>query len=581
MTVSKAASVDPDDPEVKKSNCFLTDQNLKQILSTMLERLQYFSTWHRARRAVALCLRLKTKLQQRAVKKPKLTLLKSQVHALYNPPTVSELQRAEEEICKLAQSASFPEDIDKLKACGAFGVPTNKGEISKRHIALKTGSRLCKLDPFLDPTGLLRVGGRLQKSEMPSAQKHPIVMPKKGHITELLVRHFHQTCYHQGRGITTNVIRQNGFWIVGCSSVVSSQLSKCVICRRLRAAANGQKMAHLPTDRLEPSPPFSYCAVDYFGPFFIKEGRKELKRYGVLFTCLSCRAVHVETANSLETDSFISALRRFIAIRGPLRQLRSDRGTNFVGAERELGQALNELDVEGVQRFLAEQNCDFFPFKMNPPSASHQGGVWERQIRSVRNVLAYLLHANGSQLDDESLRTFLHEAAAVVNCRPLTVECLNDPLSVTPLSPNQLLTLKSKVVLPPPGTFQREDLYSRKRWRRTQYLVNQFWFRWKTEFLQNLQVRTKWFTPKRNMQFGDVVIVKGENEPRNQWKLGRLVERSVGDDGLVRKVKVAIADPHIDSKGKRRRPLVQLERPVQKVILLHETEEISDEEPVS
>lgn len=163
-------------------------------------------------------------------------------------------------------------------------------------------------------------------------------------------------------------------------------------------------MADFPDDRLEPAPPFSYCAVDLFGPFMIKEGRKELKRYGVLFTCLGCRAIHVETANSLETDSFINCLRRFISLRGPIRQ--SDRGTNFVGAENELNKAVCNLDSEKIQQFLVSQNCDYFPFKINVPAANHMGGVWERQIRSVRSVLAYLLDNHGSQLDDESLEHF-------------------------------------------------------------------------------------------------------------------------------------------------------------------------------
>ena len=169
-------------------------------------------------------------------------------------------------------------------------------------------------------------------------------------------------------------------------------------------------------------PPFTYCAVDLFGPWHIKEGRRDLKRYGVLFTCLSCRAVHVDTVNSFETDSFINCLRRFIAIRRPMRQLRCDRGTNFVGAERELREALQEMDEGRVGDFLLKQNCDYFPFKMNVPSASHMGGVWERQIRSVRNVLDSLLLKHGSQLNDESLRTFLLEAGAIVNSRPLPVD---------------------------------------------------------------------------------------------------------------------------------------------------------------
>ena len=145
-------------------------------------------------------------------------------------------------------------------------------------------------------------------------------------------------------------------------------------------------MSDLPDDRLEAAPPFTYCAVDYFGPFIIKDGRKELKRYGVLFTCMASRAVHIETANSLETDSFINALRRFISRRGPIRQLRSDQGTNFVGACTELAQALTEMDQEKIRTKLLEEQCDWFSFKMNVPAASHMGGVWERLIRSARNV---------------------------------------------------------------------------------------------------------------------------------------------------------------------------------------------------
>ena len=108
-------------------------------------------------------------------------------------------------------------------------------------------------------------------------------------------------------------------------------------------------MADLPWDRVTPSPPFTHCAVDYFGPFYVKEGHKELKRYGVLFTCLASRAIHLEVAYSLETDSYINALQRYICRRGPVRQMRSDQGTNLVGAKRELKDALLEMDKEKVQ----------------------------------------------------------------------------------------------------------------------------------------------------------------------------------------------------------------------------------------
>jgi hypothetical protein len=317
-------------------------------------------------------------------------------------------------------------------------------------------------------------------------------------------------------------------------------------------------MSDLPEDRLGAEGPFTYCGVDCFGPWYIKDGRKIVKRYGVLFTCLSSRAIHVETVNSMTTDSFINALRRLIAIRGPVRQIRCDQGTNFVGADRELCKAMAELKDDQIHNFLLKQNCDFIKFKLNVPNASHMGGVWERQIRTVRSVLNGVLKNSGEQLDDESLRTLMYEVTAIVNSRPLTVDNLNDPTSLEPLTPNHLLMMKSKIILPPPGNFQREDLYSRKRWRRVQHLVNEFWKRWRLEYLQNLQPRQKWTKHYRDFETGDVVMMKDDSAPRYAWKLARVVETTRDEDNHVRKVKLVFADGS------------NLDRPIHKLVLLVE-----------
>lgn len=135
---------------------------------------------------------------------------------------------------------------------------------------------------------------------------------------------------------------------------------ECVTCRRFRAKVQQQKMADLPADRLTPTLPFTYCGVDYFGPWYVKERHKELKRYGVLFTCLATRAIHLEVANSLETDSYINTLRCFICKRGPVRQMRSDNGSNFIGAWRELKEALAEMDPDQVKTEMLKENCDWY-----------------------------------------------------------------------------------------------------------------------------------------------------------------------------------------------------------------------------
>jgi len=142
------------------------------------------------------------------------------------------------------------------------------------------------------------------------------------------------------------------------------------------------------------------------------------------------------------------------------------------------------------------------------------GGVWERIIRSSRNVLAALLDQHGTQLDDELLVTLMVETEDIVNIRPLTYLDMSSPDSAEPLTPLQLLTLKSKVVLPPPGKFVKEDLYCRKRWRRVQFLANEFWSRWRKEYLPTLSERRKWTGIHENLRKGDIVMMLDENVPR-------------------------------------------------------------------
>lgn len=120
----------------------------------------------------------------------------------------------------------------------------------------------------------------------------------------------------------------------------------------------------------------------------------------------------------MSTDAFINGLRCFIAIRGAVRQIRCDQGSNFIGAKDEFAKAIKEIDTNRLVTFLAEKQCDFV---FNASHSSHTGGVWERQIRTVRSVLHSTLSLSSGRLDDSSLRTFFYEAMAIVNNRPLTI----------------------------------------------------------------------------------------------------------------------------------------------------------------
>ncbi|XP_051816280.1 uncharacterized protein LOC127537608 [Acanthochromis polyacanthus] len=529
----KVGEIAVEDPEMRKA--FVC-----KVLTTedsLLDRFLKFSSWTRLVKAIARLLRRIKELKGLASKTNEATSLE-------------ERKDAELAIIAIVQKATFSEEIQSLKC--------------KKEITAKR-NRLHRLCPFLDERGILRVGGRLEHAALHPHIKHPAILPRTSHISTLLIKHYHQQVQHQGRGITINELRSNGIWILGCSHAVSSCIYKCVKCRKFRRCTEDQKMSDLPRERMETTPPFTYCGVDCFGPFYIKEGRRELKRYGLLFTCLCSRAVHIELLDDMTADAFINALRAFIALRGNVRQLRSDQGTNFIGARREFLEAVKEMD----QECLKQLGCEFV---MNPPSASHMGGAWERQIRTIRSVLTSILDQSSRRLDSSSMRTYLYEVMAIINSRPLTAHLLNDPTGPQPLTPNHILMMKSSVVLPPPGEFVKEDLYLRKRWRSVQQLANEFWSRWKKEYLLNLQQRQKWHKTQRNARTGDVVIVQDDFAPRNAWKLAKVTEVYPSKDGCVRKLQLLISDSALDDQGKRLTKPTYLVRPIHKTVTLLEAE---------
>ena len=144
-----------------------------------------------------------------------------------------------------------------------------------------------------------------------------------------------------------------------------------------------------------------------------------------------------------------------------------------------------------------------------------------------------------------------------MNARPLNVETLSDPNSATPLSPSYLLTHKSKVVQPPVGMFSSADVFSKRYWRRVQHIANEFWIRWRKEYLSSLQERTKWITKKRNLTVGDVVIVDTD-VARNEWPIGIIKKVYNDENNFVRKVDVRLSNGDV------------ILRPISKIVVLVE-----------
>ena len=309
-------------------------------------------------------------------------------------------------------------------------------------------------------------------------------------------------------------------------------------------------MADLPVDRVSPGDPaFTHAGLDFFEPFLVKKGRGTEKRYGRLFTCLNTRAVHIEIAHSMDTDSFVNCLLRFIARRGQPKMIRSDNGRNFVSGERELREEYDRwmANQKGVAQLQHELSNRRITWKFNVPYASHMVGVWERQIRTIRRVLSGLSRTH--RLSDEQLVTLMTVSEGLVNNRPLT-SVSDDPRDMESLTPNHLLLLKPVAV--PPGLFGESDLCSRKKWRHTQYLADLFWKRWIREYLPLLRERTKWTKPSENVRVGDLVIMIDFLLPRNEWVLARVLEVFPGPDGYVRSARIRTA------KGELVRPISKL-----------------------
>ncbi|XP_043471745.1 uncharacterized protein LOC122504628 [Leptopilina heterotoma] len=292
-------------------------------------------------------------------------------------------------------------------------------------------------------------------------------------------------------------------------------------------------MGELPNERVKHHHrPFTFCGMDYFGPIAVTVGRRQQKRWGVLVTCLTTRAVHLEIASSLSADSTIMALRRMMARRGNPTEVFSDNGTNMVGANTELKRAISEIDRAELEQELTNRGIKW---RFIPPGTPHMGGSWERLVRSVKVALNAVLTSRAPK--EEVLATLIAEAEHVVNSRPLTHLSM-DHQDKESLTPNHFL-LGSSSGVTVPEKFTDHDLCSRKTWRKAQRLADMFWARWIKEYLPNLVARKCWSQEVRKLAVGDVVMIADSGFPRNTWPKGLVIKVNPAKDGRIRSAEVS------------------------------------------
>lgn len=235
------------------------------------------------------------------------------------------------------------------------------------------------------------------------------------------------------------------------------------------------------------------------------------------------------------------ALKRFFCLRGPSKYIRTDNAGNFLATRSEMNSQIN-FDV--VTRELVDSGCKWVT---NNPKASHEGGVWERKIGSLKSILdASLLMLGHRTLDIEELNTLFQEASAIINNTPLyPVSCrAGEP---TPITPAALLTLKDSATPLSLENYSQKDIdsYGRNRWKRCQLIADEFWKRWRRDYLPTLQRRHKWIRKQPDIKEGDIVLLLDKIIPRNQWPSGIVTSVKRGSDSLVRSVVVRVSD----SKG--------------------------------
>lgn len=312
--------------------------------------------------------------------------------------------------------------ITWLRKCQEEGFGEDMKTLLKSGILSKTSS-LKRFNPYFDEHGLMRVEGRLSKGMITGVNNNPILLPSQHALTEKIVTTIHQRLGHVGLQFTLSEVRQH-YCIVHGRESVKRTLKKCLVCQKENARPSGQLMGSLPKERLDAySYPFTHTAVDYFGPLFVQNYRaKPVKRYGVLFTCLTTRAVFLESAPSLSTPDFLQIFARFTGMYGMPKSMHSDNGTNFVGAEKELLIELINLQNSDIAEQLNNQRTKWH---FQPPSAPHFGGAHETLVKSVKRALYKTLKIeneapNLRYPNDEGLRTLLFRISGILNSRPLT-----------------------------------------------------------------------------------------------------------------------------------------------------------------
>ena len=396
---------------------------------------------------------------------------------------------------------------------------------------------------FEDKEGYFRCRGRIGKAKIEFGARFPMLLPSNSHFSELVIMNAHDKVYHNGIKETLAELRST-YWIVRGRQIVKKIIRKCCLCKILEGMSYPAPVTcDLPEFRVNVGRAFETAAVDFCGPVYVKQMFQKVtkmnKAYIAITTCASTRMIHLELTPDLTTSAYLRSQRRFIARRGFPRLIVSDNGKTFKGSE------LIDYNTRHKIRW-----------RFNLAKAPWWGGLFERLIRSTKRCLKKVM--KNRKLTYEELLTVLTEIEAVINNRPLTYIDEEDFDQI--LTPSHLFcgrrTLENATESSVSIDLDRPDMVRRNKLINA--IIGHFWKRWRNEYLIELRETHKMKTKQKMLQIneGDVVLVQDEGVKRNKWKLGKIEEVIVGDDGIARGATIRTSSK--GSIGRVRRPLQKL-----------------------
>lgn len=478
--------------------------------------------------------------------------------------TIKEREEALMAWVQIVQRVSFKREINSLKD----------------NEPIPRTSPLLRMTPFWNAADkTLRIRGRIKNSERSFSENHPCVLPYQHDFVQLLIQDAHAKTLHGGPQLCIAILRQQ-FWILKVRVAVRRYISsKCVSCIRHSKMTAQQLMGALPVVRTTLAPPFSSVGVDFAGPFKLRkfpatvaalrravsQVPKEpttIKGWVVVFVCLTTRAVHLDVTRGLNVEAFLECFGRLTARRGPCKELFSDNGTTFTGANNELSRVLREWENSFPEQALSEMGTTW---RFITPGAPFKGGIWEAAVKTFKHHLKRVLGDRIITIDQ--MYTLVVQIEACMNARPLFAQS-DDPMDTNPITPAHLVIGRSTLQRPLTENLMQTEENRLTLWGLQQRLYQQFWHSWRHDYIAAMQLRNKWYKIQYNLKESDMVLLQDENSPPSKWPVGRIVSVQKSADQLVRSAEVRIPVMKKDKDGKMKVDTTILNRPIQKLCIL-------------